>query len=173
MENRVLYHGSDVIVRTPDLYAGIPRHDFGRAFYLTASKEQAIKWNKHKMVRHSVDPQKIEYDYLVSWFRFEQAKLNQLKVRVFDKPDKNWLHYVMKNRENIEIAVRNDYDLVIGPVMDGTRSWITLKLYSQRKISFDKTIEKIKPEKLKDQWAFKTIKAINLLSYGGVLYESK
>ena len=79
----------------------------------------------------------------------------------------------MKNRENIEIAVRNDYDLVIGPVMDGTRAWITLKLYSQRKISFDKTIEKIKPEKLKDQWAFKTIKAINLLSYGGVLYESK
>lgn len=173
MQNVVLYHGSDIIVQKPNLYAGMPKHDFGRAFYLTSSQEQATRWSTHKIVRHAAVSQKARYNYLVSKFFFDKANENKLKVKVFDTPDKNWLNYVMKNRKDIEFAMRDDYDLVIGPVMDGTKSWITLKLYSQRKISFDEAIKRIKPENLKDQWAFKTQKAINLLNYGGVLYESK
>ena len=78
-----------------------------------------------------------------------------------------------KNRKNIDFALNTDYDLVIGPVVDGANSWEALALYSNGTISFEKAIFRLKPENLTDQWAFKTQNSINCLKYGGVLYEEK
>ena len=39
-----LYHGSTVAVKNPSLNPGRPNADFGKGFYTTSSKEQAIRW---------------------------------------------------------------------------------------------------------------------------------
>lgn len=174
MLNKIsLYHGSDVIVSSPNLYIGKPRHDFGRAFYLTTSEEQAIKWSKYKFRKGIASSPKIKYNFLVSKFSVDDKKLANLSVKIFDKPNEDWLNYVVNKRKSSRYAVERDYDLVIGPLIDGRKSWITLALYSKGKLSFKDTVERIKPESLKDQWAFKTQKAINILSYEGVINERR
>ena len=38
-----LYHGSNIEINTPDLTKSKPYKDFGKGFYLSANKEQAIR----------------------------------------------------------------------------------------------------------------------------------
>ena len=40
----ILYHGSFLVVPSPDLKYSRPNVDFGRGFYTTPIREQAIKW---------------------------------------------------------------------------------------------------------------------------------
>ena len=39
-----VYHGSTVKIENPIAEAGRERLDFGKGFYLTPMKEQAVKW---------------------------------------------------------------------------------------------------------------------------------
>ena len=43
-----LYHGGLTIIETPDVAKGRQKVDFGRGFYLTDIKEQAIRWINRK-----------------------------------------------------------------------------------------------------------------------------
>ena len=112
------------------------------------------------------------YHFLVSKFSFNEGNINKLRIKEFAKPNVDWLNYIIQSRNNFEFAMNSDYDLVIGPVIDGMRSWVNLELYSKGVISFEETIKLIKPENLKDQWAFKSEKAIKFLEYRGVLNET-
>ena len=48
----IVYHGSDAIVKTPDLLHSAKRLDFGVGFYVTTVKEQAERWAKRKAAIH-------------------------------------------------------------------------------------------------------------------------
>lgn len=45
----ILYHGSNVSIETIDLNASRPGKDFGRGFYLSAEKEQAMELAESKV----------------------------------------------------------------------------------------------------------------------------
>ena len=45
-----LYHGSDIIVKEPKLSFSNRNLDFGKGFYTTSLKEQALRWAKRKAV---------------------------------------------------------------------------------------------------------------------------
>ena len=45
-----LYHGSDIIVKEPKLGFSNRNLDFGKGFYTTSLKEQALRWAKRKAV---------------------------------------------------------------------------------------------------------------------------
>ena len=45
METMVLYHGSDIVVRNPDIRAGKPNNDYGRGFYCTEDIELGREWS--------------------------------------------------------------------------------------------------------------------------------
>lgn len=168
-----LYHGSNVIVKKPNLYAGKPRHDLGRGFYLTTDIDQAKKWSRHKLKRNKSIYRDSSFEFLVSKYVLNRNDLTSLKIKKFDEPDESWLNYVVRNRIDIEFAVAEDYDLVVGSVVDGNSSWLALDLYSKHKLSFRNTIKRIKPDNLEDQWVFKTNHALKFLTYGGVIYEEK
>lgn len=40
----ILYHGSSLAIESPDLLHSRPNLDFGKGFYLTSIREQAVKW---------------------------------------------------------------------------------------------------------------------------------
>ena len=44
----ILYHGSDVIVSTPGVEYSTRNLDFGKGFYTTSIKEQAVRWAQRK-----------------------------------------------------------------------------------------------------------------------------
>ena len=164
MKEIVLYHGSDISVQHPQILKEKSRHDFGTAFYLTTNYDQANKWAKHKFKRNGYvgKPR-------VSVFSFNLQALSQIKVKKFDSSTTFWLEYVMKNRLGFNDENFSDYDLVIGPLIDGYLSWRTLKMYSRHQITYEEAITRLHPENLDNQWAFKSKKSLNYLKYKGTL----
>lgn len=159
----LLFHGSDVVVKHPLVNYGKNDHDFGQAFYLTTSYSQAHKWAKHKFRRNGYINKPV-----VTIFEFKEKNLSLLKVDKFASPSIDWLQYIIKNRKSSKEIIEQDFDLVIGPVIDGKYSWSTLKEFSKGRISFAVALKYLKPENLDNQWAFKTQKAVSKLKFRGI-----
>lgn len=78
----ILYHGSTVLVKQPEIRVGKTFLDFGSGFYTTASYDQAERWAKIKMRREN---QKTGYVAIYE-FDYETAKEHTL-IRKFDTAD--------------------------------------------------------------------------------------
>ncbi|MCI1289992.1 MAG: DUF3990 domain-containing protein [Lactobacillus sp.] len=156
-----LYHGSDMAVMMPDLSRCRQRHDFGKAFYLTKSFQQAFKWAKHRarLNQHSALP-------IVSCFEVDLSLFNDLKVKRFASPSPNWLEYVINNRNSC--FETSNYDLVIGPMIDGRYSWEILRSYQKNQLSFDEAVQALRVNCFSDQRAFKSNLALKTLKFSSI-----
>lgn len=105
-----VYHGSTVKIENPIAEAGRDRLDFGKGFYLTPMKEQAVKW-AIRMGRIKGAPPVINvYD-----LDLETVKKN-FRYKCFDDYNLEWLLFIVKNRQGG--ASQESYDIVEGGVAD-------------------------------------------------------
>ena len=150
-----LYHGSNVKVENPNLNYSYKRRDFGKGFYLTDDYEQAKAWSIKKV-------NKLENgNPIVSVFEFND--FSDLKIKKFPYANDEWFDYVVDNRNEKEDEL---YDIVIGPIAnDGT--YEVINLYMRGILQKDNAILELKTYKLKEQYAFKTQKALDRLIYKG------
>lgn len=156
----LLYHGSNVAVESPKIIASDRKLDFGTGFYLTSSYEQAEKWAQLTVRRRN------DGIPTITVYELDDESLDGLKIRRFNGADLEWLRYVSANRKNIEFV--DDDDIVIGPVAnDKTMPVITL--YFSGIYDENETIKRLLPQKLKDQYAFKTERALRLLTLKEVI----
>ena len=106
-----LYHGSYMTVSQPLAKAGRKNLDFGPGFYLTSIKEQAEAWATIVASRkgRSVSP-------VINVYQFDNqlAKLNNVRRKVFQTYDIEWLEYVVSCRQGKDVSA--DFDLVEGGV---------------------------------------------------------
>ena len=72
----ILYHGSFLEIPRPDLQHSRTNVDFGRGFYTTPLKEQAVKWCG-KFKRRGKDG-------VISRYIFDEAASSTLKTLIFD-----------------------------------------------------------------------------------------
>lgn len=86
----ILYHGSYLAIENPDLLHSRPNLDFGKGFYLTSIREQAVKWCE----------------------RFEDL-FQRLKVLQFDTYSEEWLVFILACRSGKDSS---DYDAVCGGI---------------------------------------------------------
>ena len=149
-----LYHGSNIAVEKPKILLSDRRLDFGTGFYLTSSYEQAERWAYLTAKRREVGKP------IITSYCFNEEMLNSLKVTQFKGASVEWLKFVANNR-NVE-NFTNDSDIVIGPVAND-RTMPVIKLYFSGIYDEDETIKRLLPQKLKDQYAFKTEKALKAL----------
>ena len=153
----ILYHGSNVEVQTPKLIPTKRLLDFGAGFYLTSDFEQARKWAFRTAAnRESGNP-------MVSIFCVDDNELNSLNNLVFDKANAEWLRYIAANRTGKNID-NNKYDIVIGPVAND-QAIRTVNNYLKGYFSEDIAIQLLLPQKLKDQYSFRTERSLNILKY--------
>ena len=151
-----LYHGSNTEVQSPHLLKTQRTLDFGRGFYTTSDFEQAKKWaQRTTMIRESGDAS-------VSCYDLNEGKLSDLRILRFTEPNLEWLDYVSNNRKNRD--AKDDWDLVIGPVAND-QTFPTILLYLDGYIDAESAIKQLLPQKLKDQYTFKTEKALSLLKF--------
>ena len=151
----ILYHGSNIEVRQPRLFNLQRPTDFGSGFYLTSDLEQATRWaNRVTKRRKDGIP-------VVSAFDVDSVKWDHLKIRSFQM-DEDWLEYVFDNRHLK--SIENDWDVVFGPVADD-QTMTTLGLYLSGRIKAYMAIEMLLPQKLKDQYCFKTEAALSCLQF--------
>ena len=152
----VLYHGSNMTVEKPRLMPMRRMLDFGAAFYLTSDLDQAKKWGVHtvKMRGNGIAT--------VTVFEFDGTIQPALNILRFDAPDRAWLRFVSANRTGQ--PVNDQYDIIIGPVAND-QAIRTVNDYLNGYFPEDIAIRLLLPQKLKDQYAFKTEAALSCLRF--------
>lgn len=145
----ILYHGSFVEVRKPDLLHTRADVDFGRGFYTTPIREQAINWcGKFKRRRQNA---------FVSIYELDETAFDRLKVLSFEFYSEEWLDFVLACRSCKDVS---DYDIVIGNVADD-KVFNTVELYYDNLIDKSEAIKRLRYEKSNLQLCLKTQVALD------------
>lgn len=151
-----LYHGSNIEIKVPKIIQSKRLLDFGTGFYLTSDYEQAAKWAVRTINRRETGTPTI------SVFNIADSELENLDILVFEAANKEWLRYISQNRSNN--LVRDSYDIVIGPVAND-QAIRTVNNYLKGYLTEDIAIQLLLPQNLKDQYVFKTEKALSVLKF--------
>lgn len=159
-----LYHGSNVVVEKPKILPSDSRLDFGTGFYLMSSYEQAERWAFLTAKRRG------EGKKIITSYDFDEEVLFSLKVTKFEGASAEWLKFVANNRNIRDFT--DESDIVIGPVAND-RTMPVIKLYFAGIYDEDETIKRLLPQKLKDQYAFKSEKALKALVFSEVTERRK
>ena len=156
----ILYHGSNMVVDHPDLNHSKSNLDFGAGFYTTSDLDQAKRWAITTTRRRGTGVP------TVSAFQVSSAAWRSMAVQRFTSANKAWLDYITINRKRLPDD--STWDLVIGPVAnDDTQQ--TIGIYLSELITDRMCIQLLKPHKLKNQYTFKTERAIATLSFKNVI----
>ena len=171
----VLYHGSYCEVRQPQLEKCARRKDFGKGFYLTTSREQAIRFLNTSIVKAVANgciENKQDYGYLSI---FEVKLLRDLSSLFFEEADEQWLHCIAANRRRgLFRDTENEmskYDVIAGKIADdATNTTLTAYLggaFGQigSKEADEFCIKQLLPNRLQNQYCFKTTEAIECLQF--------
>ena len=152
-----LYHGTNAEFQEIDLSKSQRQKDFGQGFYLSDNKEQAFEMGLHKVKQLGGLPQVQEYS-------FDESALSSSDVRVlrFEGYTKEWVNFIIANRENNSATPAHDYDIVIGPIANDTVG-VQLFQYRKRYINIEMLIENLKYKKYTIQYYFGTSKALSYL----------
>ena len=176
-EDIILYHGSWCEVSAPDLSKCAPHKDFGRGFYLTTSREQAELFSMTSLRRALAGGIASEGQNhgVVSVFRCPAEEHKGLSVCEFATADAQWLECVVAHRKAKGFAQviekYGGYDIIGGKIAnDATNATITAYMAgiygtvgSAR--ASELCISLLLPERLKDQYSFRTQKALAALHF--------
>ena len=151
----ILYHGSYLAIEKPDLLHSRPNLDFGKGFYLTSIREQAIKWCG-KFVKRGKEG-------VISNYMLDEDLFQRLKVLRFDSYSEEWLEFILACRSGKDSS---DYDAVCGGIAND-QVFNTVELYFENLIDKTEAIKRLRYEKPNMQIAFRTDAALTCLRYMG------
>ena len=150
-----------MVVQTPQLVSQNRALDFGRGFYTTENKVQAVSFAE-KVYRRRKDGEPV-----VSVYEFdEKAAFSVCKLLRFDLPDEAWLDFVSAHRNRT--CQDEEYELIYGPVANDD-IFLTFHLYASGELSKEETIGRLKIKKLYNQLVFSSERAISYLKFTGKL----
>lgn len=152
-----LYHGSNTVIDSVDLSKYRPYKDFGKGFYLTDIKDQAERMAARTVKMFNGTPTLTLFE-----FNIDDAINAGLKIKIFDRPNKEWAKFVMRNRDINVQQPAHDYDIVIGPVADDTISRL-LRMFTENFIDEEQLLRELTFSKVTSQYLFHTEIAIKLL----------
>ncbi|UZQ49579.1 DUF3990 domain-containing protein [Clostridium kluyveri] len=147
----IVYHGSYCIVDNPHISFSRDALDFGKGFYVTEFKSQAINWtNKFK--------KRGKNGYL-NIYNLEIDKVNNsCKIKKFLSYNTEWLDFILECRAGNTIYL--EYDIIIGGIADD-RVYNTIELYQANLIRKDEALKKLKFYKPNQQICIVNQKTIN------------
>lgn len=128
-----IYHSSNSIVEIPDIIHSRDNLDFGKGFYLTPNKEQAISYAQ-RFRRRMKD----------AWLNVYELKYSskEWKEKVFYSYDKDWLDFISNCRAGNDSY---DFDIVIGGIAND-KVIRTLDRYFQGEINASQALGILKYE---------------------------
>jgi len=157
----ILYHGSNVVVEKPLLVPQNRALDFGRGFYTTENKVQALSFAEKVYRRRK------EHEPVVSVYEFdENAAFSMCSYLRFDLPDEAWLDFVSAHRNRTYQGEL--FELIFGPVANDD-IFLTFHLYASGELSKEETISRLKVKTLYNQLVFSSEQALSHLQFIGVL----
>ena len=177
---RDLYHGTVYDITEINVQQGKGYKDFGKGFYATSIKSHAeniARRNKRIIETREAKIQKRNPQYKTNVYHAYRYNLEfddscienpeELKIKIFKKADREWVKFVLKNRDSDASA--HDYDIVIGPtadentvtVINAYREELIVSDYADEVL--DALIRDLEPENLPKQYFFGTNAAVQKL----------
>lgn len=150
----VVYHGTNADFDMISLEQSHNKRDFGKGFYTTVLKQQAIEWAKRLCLRRDSGKPYV-YEYLL-------CETAGLKVRHFDALTLDWLDFIKENRTNGKY--RHPYDVIIGPVADDN-TMETVQLYITGILNAEEAMSRLRYSKINNQISFHTERALKSLRF--------
>ena len=161
----ILYHGSNIIVDKPLLVPQNRALDFGKGFYTTENKIQAISFASKVFNRRKIG------EPIVSVYEFnENSAFADCSLLRFDSANEAWLDFVSDHR-NCTYQGKL-YELIYGPVANDD-IFLTFQLYASDDLSKQETLERLKIKRLYNQLVFESERALSYLKYIGSLDEKE
>lgn len=176
-DGQLLYHGSYTEVPDIDLSFCRSGLDFGKGFYLTSSYDQARNFVR-SAVKKAVNLRKIPADFdlndgIVNIYRYHSS--SAVTTYCFQHPDADWLHFVAANRNSSLfpdlLQQMSSVDIIGGKIAnDNTARTLVLYIDSAYGTPGDQetdaaVIRILLPNRLQDQFCFRTTKAIASLEF--------
>ena len=151
-----LYHGSTIDIGRIDLAKSKPNKDFGRAFYLSADRQQALEMAQYRAEFEETAP-------VVNVYEFDETLFQQFRCKRFEEYTEEWAHFVYDHRTEPHGLTLHDYDIVYGPIAND-RVGAQIARFKQGYITFDEFLRRIQYIKgITFQYAFCTQQAVDKL----------
>lgn len=125
-----LYHGSISVIEKVDVSMGRGRKDFGKGFYMSVSKQQAIGMmhKKYKEAKRKYfNSNKSNFREVLYKVELDESIISALNIKIFNSADVEWLDFILMCRNSN--ALPHDYDLVIGPTADDDTIYCLKRYY--------------------------------------------
>ena len=131
--------------------------DFGKGFYLTTIREQALRMAEQTVRKFGGTP-------FVNEYEFDETFLHngQMNVKVFNSYSEEWAYFIVANRDRNNKEKIHGFDIVVGPIADD-RVGIQLFRYLRNFIDMPTLIKELKYKELTIQYYFGTEHAVKLL----------
>ncbi len=137
----IVYHGSYCVVKTPSITFSRDSLDFGKGFYVTSIKTQAINWIERFKKRG-------KKAYLNSYSLDIDKLKENCKVKIFDSYNLEWFDFIIECRNMSDIYMK--YDIIIGGIADD-KIYNTIELYQDNLIEKDEALKRLKYYKPNEQ----------------------
>lgn len=155
----IVYHGSTQVIDAPFCNVGRPKLDFGQGFYVTDIKEQAIKWAK------SIASKREEKPLLNIYELDKDSILAEGKSKIFTAYDKEWLDFIVGNRQGKNLA--KEFDYIEGGIAN-ERVIDTVNLYIQGFYAAEYALQQLAFYKPNNQICLRNQELLNkYLKYNG------
>jgi len=149
----ILYHGSNYDFTGVDLSMSKDRRDFGRGFYTTTIKEQALQWGYNMFNRLGGDG--------IFLYEFEFSPSSDLLSKRFSKISDEWFDFILANRTTG--GLQHNFDFVQGPVAND-KTVLTITGFIDGLYSREEAMRRLRYSKSNDQVSLHTEKAVSLLN---------
>ena len=132
-----VYHGTNVKFDRIDLSKCNPNNDFGCGFYVTAIKQHAEQRAQDLTERFGGESTIMEYD-------FDEKYLTDSNFRtlVFESLSREWVEFIMKNRDRTITKPIHNFDIVVGPIADD-KMRKQFDRYEMLEITIEQLLQKI------------------------------
>lgn len=137
----IVYHSSNLIVDKPDILHSREALDFGKGFYVTVLRDQALRYAARFSLRGLKAYLNI-YDLNDSW--------KQENIKVFKSYNDEWLDFIAANRK---LRTVKQFDAVEGGVAND-KIFRTVELYLAGDITKDAALARLKYEQPNHQICF-------------------
>jgi hypothetical protein len=148
----ILYHGSNQDFDSVDLSKAKERRDFGKGFYTTTIREQALQWGYNMFNRFEGSG--------IFLYEFEFFPSVELKSKLFSNICDEWFDFILANRSSD--VLQHDFDFVQGPVAND-KTVLTITGFLDGLFSREEAMKRLRFSKANDQVSLHTEKAVSLL----------
>lgn len=130
-----VYHGGTDIVKHPNCLYGRENLDFGRGFYITDIRSQAVSWAERTALKRNMKP-------LLNIYSLDKQQiLLTARCKIFTAYDEDWLDFIVDSRLGKNPAM--EYDYVEGGVAND-RVVDTINIYMSGLMDKDIALQRLK-----------------------------